>query len=108
MTEMEGRPELGKKVGRGCHGVWQGLALSSCFEDFALKAAGSHGSVFKGGNGVTRLGSSVESGWVGSKVDLHMVVRWPWQWPGAEVMLATERQVGHNVTWRGSPASMPR
>lgn len=91
---MEGGPESGKRVGRGCRGVCPGLALSSHFEDFALKAAGSHGSILKGGNGVTRLGSSVESGWVGSEVDLQMVVRWPWQWPGAEVILVAERQVG--------------
>lgn len=110
VAEVEGRLESGKRVARGCHGVCLGPALSSLFEDFASKAAGSHGYIFKGGNGVTSLGSSVESGRVGSKVDLHMVVRRPCQWPGAEVILVAERQGyrWHDVTGCGSPVPVPR
>lgn len=54
--------------GQGCHGVCQGLALSSPCEEFALRAIGSHGRVFKAGSGVTRSGSSVESGWEAPKL----------------------------------------
>lgn len=72
-----------------CHGVWQGPALSRHFEEFALRADGSYGRVFKAGDGVTRLGSCVVSGWDSSKADLK-VVRRPWQWPGTEVMLVTK------------------
>lgn len=47
--------------GQGCHGAWQGLALSSSHsEEFALRAVESHGRVFREGNGVSRLSSSVE------------------------------------------------
>lgn len=72
-----------------CHGVWQGPALSSHFEEFALRAVGSLGRVFTARGGVTRLGFCVVSGWDSSKADLKMVGR-PWQWLRTEVMLVTK------------------
>lgn len=67
--------EGGWAEGKGCHGVRQGLALSSHLEEFASRAIGSRGRVFKAGNGVSRFDSSVESGWEGSKADPKMVKR---------------------------------
>ena len=44
---------------------------------------------------MTRCG---ESGGESSEVDLKVVARWPWQWPGAAVTLVSERQAGGSTS----------
>ena len=88
---MKSGAEQGERVGRGEGGPggWQGPALGGHFGAFASRAVGSHRRVFEAGCGVTRLGSNGESGGEGSKADLKMVVRWPWQWLGDKVTLVS-------------------